>query len=896
MTSNDSLKSKKSLSVGDSTYVYYSLAAAEAAGAGDFSRLPYSLKVLAENLLRNEDGKAVTLDDVKALGQWTAAKTSDREIGYHPTRVIMPDASGIPLLADMSAMRDAMVRLGGDPTAINPLTRIDFIVDHSIIAEFSGSADAMKKNLQVEYERNHERFAFLKWAQQTYKNIRIVPPGKGIMHQINLEYLGRVVWSDEVDGEMTAYPDCLIGMDSHTPMINALGILGWGMGGLEAGAAMMGQPVSMVIPEVVGCRMTGRLPEGTTATDLVLTVTQALRKKGVVQKFVEYCGEGLDTLTLTDRATVANMSPEYGATVGYFPVDEETLRYLRLTGRSEEQVALVEAYTREQGMFRETGAPEPVFTDIIEIDLGAVETSLAGPSRPYQRTPLAQVPASFAEALSEQRGDNAGKQKPVPVAGKDFELGHGAVAIAAITSCTNTSNPAVLIGAGLLARKAIAKGLTTKPWVKTSLAPGSTIVGDYLAASGLQKDLDALGYQIVGFGCMTCMGASGPLDPAIEAAIADNDLVAGAVLSGNRNFEARIHPLCRVNYLASPPLVVAYALAGTLDINLREDPLGEDQGGKPVYLADIWPTGAEIQKVIAESVTRERFSAGYATVLDGGPEWDALQAGGGATFDWDSASTYLRQPPYFLETEPALEPIRDIRGARSLIMAGDMTTTDHISPVSVIGPDSAAGRYLIDESVDPKDFNNFMTRRANHEVMIRGTFANIRFKNELAPGTEGGFTRHMPDGEQTTVFDAALRYRKEGVPLVVIGGKEYGTGSSRDWAAKGTQLLGIRAVIAEGLERIHRSNLVGMGVMPLQFKDGVNRHSLKLDGSETYDITGLEGGLTPRMDVPCRITRADGSTEDITLLCRLDTAVEVEYFQHGGMLHYVLRQALGEAA
>jgi aconitate hydratase len=892
MTSQDSFGAKKTLTVGGKDYAYYSLSAAEAAGAGNFARLPYSLKVLAENLLRNEDGKVVTTDDIRAIGRWTETRTSDTEIGYHPTRVIMPDASGIPLLADLSAMRDAVVRLGGDPTSINPLTPIDFIVDHSVIAEVAGRPDAMAKNIEIEYERNSERFAFLKWAQKVYKNIRIVPPGNGIMHQINLEYLGRVVWSEDRGGETLAYPDCLIGMDSHTPMINGLGILGWGVGGLEAGAAMLGQPVSMVIPEVVGCRLTGRLPEGTTATDLVLTVTQALRAHGVVQKFVEYCGDGLDTLALTDRATLANMSPEYGATMGYFPIDAETLRYLATTGRTEEQLALVEAYAREQGMFREPDAPEPAYTDMVEIDLDAVETNLAGPSMPYQRTPLAQVPTSFGQALATQRGADAAKAAPVSVKGQDYTLGHGAVAIAAITSCTNTSNPAVLIGAGLLARKAVAKGLKPKPWVKTSLAPGSRIVGDYLAASGLDKDLEALGYHIVGYGCMTCMGASGPLDDAIEAAIRDNDLVAGAVLSGNRNFEARIHPLCRVNYLASPPLVVAYALAGTLNINLREDPLGEDQDGKPVYLADLWPAGAEIQKLITETVTPDRFRAGYAHVLEGGAEWDALPAGGGDTFDWDTASTYLRQPPYFVETERTPEPVTDIKGARSLIMAGDMTTTDHISPVSVIDPDGPAGRYLIDEGVEPKDFNNFMTRRANHEVMIRGTFANIRFQNELAPGTEGGFTRHMPDGKQTSVFEAAVQYRKEGVPLVVIGGKDYGTGSSRDWAAKGTQLLGIRAVIAEGLERIHRSNLVGMGVLPLQFKDGVSRHTLKLDGSETYDISGLEGGITPRMDVACRITRADGSAEDITLICRLDTAVEVDYFTNGGMLHYVLRQAL----
>ena len=895
MTGKDSLGTKNTLTVGDRQFAYHDLAAAEQAGAGSFAALPYALKVLAENLLRHEDGVTVTTDDIKALGRWTENRRSDREIAYRPARVIMPDASGIPLLADMSAMRDAMVRLGGDPASINPLTPIDFIVDHSVIADVTGQANAFQKNLEIEYARNRERFAFLKWAQQTYENIRIVPPGNGIMHQVNLEYLARVVWSEEQDGEIFAYPDCLIGMDSHTPMINSMGIFGWGVGGLEAGAAMLGQPVSMVIPEVIGCRLTGRLPEGATATDLALTVTQTLRAKGVVQKFVEYCGDGLDTLTLTDRATVANMAPEYGATMGFFPVDRETLAYLEGTGRDADQIALVEGYTKAQGMWRETGAPEPAYTDVVEIDLADIETSLAGPSRPNQRTPLSQVPASFQAALTEDLAADAAAD-PVPVAGKNYTLGHGAVAIAAITSCTNTSNPAVLIGAGLLARKAVEKGLRPKPWVKTSLAPGSRIVGDYLAAADLQKDLDALGFQIVGYGCMTCMGASGPLDDAIETAIRDNDLVAGAVLSGNRNFEARIHPLCRVNYLASPPLVVAYALAGRLDVNLREEPLGEDSDGNPVMLADIWPSGAEIQKFISETVTAERFSEGYAHILEGGPEWDALEASRGVTFDWDAASTYLRRPPYFVETEHAPDPVTDITGARALIMAGDMTTTDHISPVSVIGADSASGRYLTEQGVHPKDFNNYMTRRGNHEVMIRGTFANIRFKNELAPGTEGGVTRHAPSGKQMSVFDAAMKYRAEGVPLVVIGAKEYGTGSSRDWAAKGTHLLGIRAVIAEGLERIHRSNLIGMGVLPLQFKDGATRKTLGLDGTETFDITGLEDGVTPGMDVACRITRADGTTEDITLLCRLDTQVEVDYFTHGGMLHYVLRQALGEAA
>ncbi len=891
MTSN-SLGAKTTLDVGGKTYAYYSLAAAEAAGAGDLARLPFSLKVLAENLLRNEDGRAVTADDIKAIGGWTKTRTSEDEINYHPARVLMPDVSGIPLLADMAAMRDAMVRLGGDPAAINPRTPIDLIVDHSVMVDFAGTPDAMARNVEIEYQRNQERYAFLKWAQDAYKNVRIIPPGWGILHQINLEYLARVVWSEEIDGETVAYPDCLIGMDSHTPMINGMGIFGWGVGGLEAGTAMLGQPVSMLIPEVIGCRFTGELPEGATATDLVLTVTETLRAKGVVQKFVEYCGPGLDTLALTDRATIANMSPEYGATMGFFPVDAETVAYLRLSGRDDAQCALVEAYAKAQGMWRDTDTPEPVFTDRVEIDLGSVEPSMAGPYRPNQRTPLSQVPAAFRDNL----GDQTGNPDQAPVAAGDFEIGHGAVAIAAITSCTNTSNPAVMIGAALLARKAVAKGLTAKPWVKGSLAPGSRIVADYLEAADLQKDMDALGFNLVGFGCMTCMGNSGPLAPAIADAVEQNDLVVASVLSGNRNFEGRVHPLCRMNFLASPPLVVAYALAGTVTANLREDPLGEDADGNPVYLKDIWPSNAEIQEVMAKTITPAMFKSRYADIMDGGPEWQALEASGGITFAWDESSDYMRQPPHFSTTERQPVPVCDIKGARPLVMVGDMTTTDHISPVGTIDAGGAAGQYLIANGVAQKDFNSFASRRTNHDVMVRGTFANIRIRNEMAPGTEGGFTRHMPDGEQMTIFDASAKYQADGVPLVVIGGSEYGTGSSRDWAAKGSKLLGIKAIIAEGLERIHRSNLIGMGVLPLQFKPGTTRKTLKLDGSESFDITGLEDGITPRMDVQCRITRADGTQEDIPLTCRLDTAVEVDYYENGGMLHYILRQSLGEAA
>jgi len=895
MPNSNSFNAKSTLSVGGKDYVIYSLPEAEKNGAGDLARLPYSLKVLAENLLRNEDGKAVSADDIRAIGAWTKTRTSDTEIAYHPGRVIMPEVSGGPLLADMAAMRDAMVRLGGDPDAINPLIPIDLIVDHSVMVDNYGSADALKKNVAIEFDRNEERYIFLKWAQQAYRNVRIIPPGNGILHQINLEFLARVVWTAERGGETVAFPDCLIGMDSHTPMVNGLGVFGWGVGGIEAGSAMMGQPVSMLIPEVVGCRLTGALREGVTATDLVLTATEALRKKGVVQKFVEYCGPGLANLALTDRATLANMSPEYGATMGFCPVDAETIRYLKLSGRSDEQIALVENYCKAQGMWRDDDN-EPAYTDIVEIDLSKVEPSMAGPFRPNQRTSLAGAKQRYEECLTEQSGADAVKAAPVDVEGESFKLGHGSVAIAAITSCTNTSNPAVLIAAGLLAKKAREKGLTRKPWVKTSLAPGSRVVAEYLAACGLQKDLDALGYNLVGFGCTTCMGNSGPLDAPIAKAIDDNDLVVGAVLSGNRNFEGRVHPQIRFNFLASPPLVVAYALAGTLDIDLTKDAIGTGKDGKPVYLKDIWPSNKEIQETIATTIKPQMFDAVYSTATTGGEEWRALNAGGGITYDWDSASHYLRQPPYFTTTAPKPEPVKDIRGARPLVMCGDMTTTDHISPIGSIDRGGAAGQYLLANGVGQKDFNNFGSRRSNHEVMIRGTFANIRFRNEMAPGTEGGFTRHMPDGTQMTVFDASEAYKKEGVPLVVVGGKDYGTGSSRDWAAKGTYLLGIRAVIAEGFERIHRSNLIGMGVLPLQFKDGMTRKTLKLDGTEVFDITGIEKGLTPRQDVTCRITRKDGTTEDITLQSRIDTAVEVEYYQNGGMLHYVLRQALGKAA
>jgi aconitate hydratase len=892
MTKHNSFDSRLTLDVGSRRFIYYSLSAAQSNGAGALSELPYSLKVLAENLLRHEDGVGVDADHIRAIGAWTGSSPAGAEIAYNPTRIITPDASGMSLLGDLSAMRDAMERLGGDPQAINPQIPIDFIVDHSVIVEHAGSADAAEKNTAVEYSRNAERFAFLKWAQSAFTNIRIVPPGNGIMHQINLEYLGQVVWQEQVGDCVIAFPDCLIGMDSHTPMINALGIVGWGVGGLEAGAAMLGQSVSMTIPQVVGCRLVGRLPEGTNATDLVLAVTQELRAHGVVQKFVEFCGEGLDELPLADRATLSNMAPEYGATMGYFPIDDGTLEYLRTTGRSVEQLELVEAYAKAQGLFRHRDAPEPRYSEVVEIDLGAIETHLAGPSRPDQRTRLADVPRSFSDALNAERKASVVVDRNWEMADAVDGIGDGAVVIAAITSCTNTSNPAVLIAAGLVARNARARGLKPKPWVKTSLAPGSRIVGDYLDAAGLMPDLEALGFHIVGFGCATCMGASGPLAARVEAAIASRDLVVGAVLSGNRNFEARIHPLCKVNYLASPPLVVAYALAGTLNIDLRTESLGEDSDGVAVYLADLWPSAAEIASIVDRSVTPDRFVAGYSTVFDGGSAWEQLPVVCGATFKWQPNSTYLRRPPYFDNLEQGRPQPADIRGARTLVMAGDATTTDHISPVSVIGTQSDAGQYLVGEGVAPGDFNNFLTRRGNHHVMVRGTFANIRFQNELAPDERGGVTHHFPSGTRMTVFEAATRYREERTPVVVVAGQRYGAGSSRDWAAKGTYLLGVRAVIAESFERIHRSNLVGMGVLPLQFLPGETRRTLGLVGDEVFDVTGLEDGVHPAMTVSCRILRASGDERPVSLLCRLDTTVEVNYFLHGGMLHYALRTAL----
>jgi aconitate hydratase len=893
MVSRDSFDSRRKFTVNGREYTYFSLAAASENGAGDLTKLPYSLKVLAENLLRNEDGVAITADDIRALGTWTRSGRVDREINFFPIRILMPDIN-MGLLCELTAMRDAIAALGGDPATINPLIPVDLVVDHSVIADFAGTADALQRNVALEYERNGERYSFLKWAAQAYENVRIVPPGTGILHQVNIEYLASVVAELQQDGETVACPDSLLGMDSHTTMVNGIAVFGWGVGGLEGGTAMLGQPVSMLIPEVVGCRLVGELGPAATPTDVALTATQMLRDRGVVQKFVEYCGPGLQAMSATNRATLGNMSPEYGATMGFSPIDDNTLAYLRTTGRPAEKVALVEAYAKEQGLWRHAGDPEPVFTDVVEIDLDAIEPCVAGPSRPNQKTPLSQVPANFAEALADMKGATGSRE--TPVAGRDFSLDHGKIMIAAITSCTNTSNPAVMLAAGLLARKARAKGLKPKPWVKTSLAPGSRVVADYFEKAGVQDDLDALGFNVVGFGCVTCMGNSGPLAAPLADAIRDNDLIVGAVLSGNRNFEGRVHPQCRANYLASPPLVVAYALAGSLDINLATDPLGRDGDGNDVYLKDIWPAPSEVQAAIDAVVTPEIFRNRYAHVFDGTAEWQALRADTGLAFDWSADSEYIKRPPLFEGFQTDLPRIGDITGARCLVMAGDMTTTDHISPVSVIPKEGSAGKYLLEKGVAQADFNTYGARRTNHEVMVRGAFGNIRFRNEMMGGREGGWTRHMPDGAEMSVFDAAMTYRAEGVPLVVVGAKAYGTGSSRDWAAKGTMLLGIRAVIAEDFERIHRSNLIGMGVLPLQFPPGVTRKTLRLDGSESFDIAGIAGGLSPKQTVSCTITRADGTRAAVDLTCRLDTEVELKYFRNGGMLHYCLRQALGQAA
>jgi aconitate hydratase len=889
---NDSLNTRRSLSVGGKTYDYYSLEAASET-IGDVSRLPFSLKVLLENLLRFEDGRTVKVEDIKALAAWLADRRSDKEIAYRPARVLMQDFTGVPAVVDLAAMRAAMTKLGGDPNKINPLSPVDLVIDHSVMVDSFGGPGAFQKNVDLEFERNGERYAFLRWGQTAFDNFRVVPPGTGICHQVNLENLAQVVWTKDEGGTTFAYPDTLVGTDSHTTMVNGLSVLGWGVGGIEAEAAMLGQPVSMLIPEVVGMKLTGRLSEGTTATDLVLTVTQILRAKGVVGKFVEFFGAGLDHLSLADQATIANMAPEYGATCGFFPIDAETIRYLKFTGRDADRIALVEAYAKAQGMWRDSSTPDPVFTETLELDLGSVEPSLAGPKRPQDRVALSALGAEATKIVQAAVGDDI--SGGVAIEGKDYSLNHGDVMIAAITSCTNTSNPSVLIAAGLVAKKAREKGLSVKPWVKTSLAPGSQVVTDYLEAAGLQSELDALGFDLVGYGCTTCIGNSGPLADELVNAIDEGDLQVAAVLSGNRNFEGRVSPQTRLNYLASPPLVVAYALAGNVTVDLLKDPLGIGSDGEPVFLKDVWPTSQEINELMASSLTPEMFRARYDNVFEGPEEWQNIQTAAGMTYQWDSGSTYVQYPPFFedMTAEPGV--LTDFVGARPLAMLADSITTDHISPAGAIKKDSPAGSYLLEHQVRPIDFNSYGARRGNHQIMMRGTFANIRIRNELAPGTEGGVTKYQPSGEIMPIYDAAMKYQDAGVPLVVIGGKEYGTGSSRDWAAKGTRLLGVKAVIVESFERIHRSNLVGMGVLPLQFKDGMNRKTLKLDGTETFDIVGVAGGISPLMDVTCRIHRADGSSEEILLLCRIDTADEVEYYRNGGILHYVLRNLMKAA-
>ncbi len=886
----DTLKTRRTLTVNGKRYDYYSIKAAEDGGLGDLSRLPYSMKVLLENLLRFEDGRSVSVDDIKAMAQWLKDKRSNREIAYRPARVLMQDFTGVPAVCDLAAMREAMVALGGDPTKINPLVPVDLVIDHSVMVDHFGSADSFKRNVALEFERNGERYAFLRWGQKAFDNFRVVPPGTGICHQVNVEYLAQTVWSDtDQVGVQLAYPDTLVGTDSHTTMVNGQGVLGWGVGGIEAEAAMLGQPISMLIPEVVGFRLTDRLKEGSTATDLVLTVTQMLRRKGVVGKFVEFYGPGLDGLTLADRATIANMAPEYGATCGIFPIDAETIRFLTFTGRDPDRIALVEAYAKAQGMWREANTPDPLFTDSLELDLSTVEPSLAGPKRPQDRVPLSTAAVAFGRDLHDVFNVDDPKRS-VQVQGAGYALGHGAVVIAAITSCTNTSNPAVLIAAGLVARKAVEKGLTSKPWVKTSLAPGSQVVTDYLAKAGLQPYLDQLGFAIVGYGCTTCIGNSGPLPEAIAAAVEEGDLVAAAVLSGNRNFEGRVNPHTRANYLASPPLCVAYALAGSMNIDLSRDSLGVGSDGQPVYLKDIWPTSEEVSDTINASLSPEMFRTRYRDVFEGPPEWRKIAIAEGQTYQWQESSTYVKLPPFFQGMPPVPGAVSDLRGARALAVLGDSITTDHISPAGSIKKTSPAGDYLLSHQVRLQDFNSYGARRGNHQVMMRGTFANIRIKNEMLSGVEGGETRHMPSGEPMPIYTAAMRYIQEGVPLVVIAGKEYGTGSSRDWAAKGTKLLGVRAVIAESFERIHRSNLVGMGILPLQFKDGLTRHDLKLDGSEMFDVSGIEQDLRPRKDVALTIIRADGRREEHTLFLRIDTLDEIEYYRNGGVLNFVLRK------
>ena len=893
VTGQDTLNVRRTLNVGDKDYDYFSLEAAAEAGLGDVSRLPYSLKVLLENLLRYEDGRSVTTDDAKALAGWLDKRSSSHEIAFRPARVLMQDFTGVPAVVDLAAMRQAMSDMGGDVDRINPLNTCNLVIDHSVTIDFAGTPDAMDKNIKREFERNGERYEFLKWGQGAFTNFTVVPPGTGICHQVNLEFLAKTVWTEEENGRTIAMPDTLVGTDSHTTMVNGLSVLGWGVGGIEAEAAMLGQPVTMLIPEVVGFKLVGKLPEGAMATDLVLRVVEMLREKGVVGKFVEFFGPGLGELSLPDQATLANMAPEYGATCGFFPIDSDTLGYLELTGRDKETIDLVEAYAKAQGLWRDEATPDPVFTDTIELDMASVVPSIAGPKRPQDRIDLTAAAPAFAGALLDIGG--VGETRRVDVDGADYTLSDGDVVIAAITSCTNTSNPSVLIAAGLLARNAVALGLKSKPWVKTSLAPGSQVVADYLEKADLQGDLDKLGFSIAAIGCTSCIGNSGPLADPIAQAIDGGDLVATAVLSGNRNFEGRINPWVKANYLASPPLVVAYALAGSMTQDMYNAPLGKGADGEPVFLKDIWPSNREVSETVEACVDRSMFEQRYGNVYEGPKEWQSISVAGGGLFDWPDGSSYVKYPPYFDDMEAEPSAPQNITGARPLLILGDSVTTDHISPAGAIPKDGPAGEYLLEYQVRPEDFNSFGSRRGNHEVMMRGTFANIRIRNEMVPETEGGYSRHYPSGDEGSVYDIAMRYQGEGVPLVVVGGKLYGTGSSRDWAAKGSVLLGVKAVIVESLERIHRSNLIGMGVLPLQFKDGQDRKTLKLDGTEIWDLTGLDGGITAGMDVAAKITRADGGVEDITLLCRIDTLDEVEYYRHGGILQFVLRRMMKEA-
>jgi len=919
---HDSAGTRKTLTAGGTSVAYYSIPAAEAAGLGTFSRLPAALKVVLENMLRFEDGKTVTQDDIRAFSDWAAqGGQNPREIAYRPARVLMQDFTGVPAVVDLAAMRDGIVALGGNAQQINPLNPVDLVIDHSVMIDEFGNPRAFQMNVDREYERNMERYTFLKWGQKAFDNFRVVPPGTGICHQVNLEYLAQTVWTDtDQSGAEVAYPDTLVGTDSHTTMVNGLAVLGWGVGGIEAEAAMLGQPVSMLIPEVIGFKLTGAMKEGTTATDLVLKVVQMLRAKGVVGKFVEFYGPGLDTVPLADRATIGNMAPEYGATCGFFPIDDETLRYLRLTGRDEDRIALVEAYAKENGMWR-TPDYDPVYTDTLELDMGTVVPAISGPKRPQDHIALDAAATNFAEYVRGQReGKDAGPKaenrweseggapEPLDIPGDQghhkrafvddgkggYQLHDGSVVIASITSCTNTSNPYVMIGAGLVARKARELGLDRKPWVKTSLAPGSQVVSAYLEAAGLQEDLDAIGFNLVGYGCTTCIGNSGPLDPAISKTINEADLIATSVLSGNRNFEGRIHADVRANYLASPPLVVIYALAGDMNIDVSKDPIAQTPDGRDVYLKDLWPSQQEIADLVEQTVTRDSFQSKYADVFKGDEKWQGVETTDSETYDWPPSSTYVQNPPYFqgMAREPGT--ISNVTNARILAILGDMVTTDHISPAGAFKETTPAGRYLIDRQVPVREFNSYGSRRGNHEVMMRGTFANIRIRNEMLDGVEGGYTLG-PDGQQTSIFDAAMAYQAEGTPLVIFGGEQYGAGSSRDWAAKGTNLLGVKAVIAESFERIHRSNLVGMGVIPFEFTGGDTRKTLGLKGDETVSIEGLDS-VTPQAELPCTITFADGSTKTVTLRCRIDTAIEKEYIEHGGVLHYVLRDLASRSA